>query len=377
MLSRFSSVETAAEKKRVLYEGTSVIYEGMPLCYNYDSTTNIDGYDKTDGAGTTTDEGHQNEGKYNRVEDPVTANLAFFAGVVAGSDWSGKTGTGGIWLDIYVPNGAVVPVRTDASTTVGVTLLGIANGSTLCASGGRAIALAMETVDRSTDNDIVLAILDSSRFSAYQNGVGSGQTFNGLTGAVANTVKNAFAATSGTVCGQMVHTTASGAIAAAFNVWSSLNYLAVSGSITGAGYIRAVLAQCNLAGATLNNGGLYAYALHAQLHGAVTNTLMQRAAAACFEYALSENPDTGDSSVILLYANGTEDIDSFVHMWGDGEKAGVIWRFSGCGGLSTSVLIKKMGTGGMWTNTGAWIQIPIDVEGTTYYIPAGALLSEA
>jgi len=355
----------------------------MPVCYNYDTTDNwlgVASIDFTSTASTisesgTTAEGAQNEGKFIRVEDPATANLEFFAGVVAGADHDGETGPRA--LDIYIPNGATVPVRTDASTTVGVTVLGIADGSTLCASGGRPVAIAMETDDLSSDNGAILAKLDPSVFGVYQAGVGSGQQFNGLTGAVANTMKNVFAATSGTVCGLMTHTTASGDIADSANVWSSLNYLAVTGAVTGSGYIRAVLAQCNLTGATMNNSALYAWALHAQLHGTVTNTEMQRCAAACFEYGLSENPDTGDCDVIFLYANGTEDVDSYVHMWGDGEKANFIWKFSGCGGLSTSTLIKKMGTGGMWTNTGAWVRIPIDIDGTTYYIPAGVELSEA
>ena len=105
--------------------------------------------------------------------------------------------------------------------------------------------------------------------------------------------------------------------------------------------------------------------------------MCQRVAGLAIEYGTTI-PTTGDSDVLLLYANPSGgDLDSYVHMWGDGEKATHIWKFSGCGGLSTSTLIKKMGTGGMWTNTGAWIQIPIDVAGTTYYIPAGALLSEA
>jgi len=129
MLPRFSSVQTNAEKKRVLYEGTSVIYEGMPVCYNYDTTTNVDGYDNTDGAGTTTDEGHQNEGKYNRVEDVGNDGIMAFAGVVAGSDLAGVTGNGHQWLDIYVPNGAVVPVRTGIASTRMQTLLAIKSGA--------------------------------------------------------------------------------------------------------------------------------------------------------------------------------------------------------------------------------------------------------
>ena len=67
MRSQFSYVNQSADSKRVYYQGTSVIYEGMPLCYDYDSTTNLEGYDIVDGAGSTTDEGHQNESKYRVV----------------------------------------------------------------------------------------------------------------------------------------------------------------------------------------------------------------------------------------------------------------------------------------------------------------------
>jgi hypothetical protein len=367
----------------VYYTESSTIYEGMPVCYEFDATTNwmgVDGstIDFTTTASsitesTTTAEGYQNEGKFIRVEDVDDDNVHAFAGVVAGADHAGETGP--CALDIYIPNGAIVPVRTDASTTVGVTALGIANGSQLCASGGRPVAVAWETVDRSEVNGIVLAKLDPNIF-LYQKGDAQALSYTGLTGAVANVLQNTFANTSGTVCGLLVHTTASGALAAAHNEWAVLGYMAVTGGITGAGYSRAVLGQLALSG-TINSGGAVACGIHGQITGSVTNTQMERAAAGIFEYALSENPDTGDAEVLFLYANGTEDIGSFVHMHGDGEKATHIWEFTGCGGLSTSVLIKKMGTGGMWTNTGAWIQIPINVSGTTYYIPAGAALSEA
>jgi len=166
MLPRFSTTKTAAEKKRVLYEGTSTIYEGMPLCYNYDTTDNIDGYDNTDGAGTTTDEGHQNEGKYNRVEDPSDDNIEFFAGVVAGTDKHGVTGDGATWLDIYAPNDAIVPVRTDANCTVGTTKLYLEGADLELGSIGaevgnasKLVAIAMETVDRSSTAGVVLARL--------------------------------------------------------------------------------------------------------------------------------------------------------------------------------------------------------------------------
>ncbi len=164
MLSRFSYIEQSAQKKRVLYEGTSVVYQGMPVCYNYDTTNNIDGYDAGAGAAqTTTAEGNQNEGKYVRVEDPVTANFDWFAGVVAGTEHEGKTGTGELWLEIYVPNGAIIPIRTDKNCTIG-DALGISDASQVLEAvtgdgDPLSCALCMETVDRSNTTGLVLAKL--------------------------------------------------------------------------------------------------------------------------------------------------------------------------------------------------------------------------
>lgn len=377
MADNLTAGNPRAHRVRVFFDEVStLIYEGMPVCYEYDATTNWFGGSVGDdgvvSATTTTAEGGQNEGKYIYVKIPVTANLHAFAGVVAKGGWCGKTTSAlkGIPIDIYVPNGAIVPVRTDASTTVGVTVLGIANTDTECISGGYPVGIAWETEDCSTDNAVVLAKLDPNMF------VRQAITVNALTGGVVNSLQNTFVATSGTVCGIMVHTTSSGVNATSQNNWSVLAYLAVSGGATGTGYSRASLSQLQLSG-TYNNGGLYMYGAHVQVAGTPTLTLVQRVAGLCVEYGTTV-PTTGDADVVFLYANPSGgDLNSYVHMWGDGEKADVIWKFSGCGGLSTSTLIKKMGTGGMWTNTGEWGQIPIDLNGTTFYIPYGALLSEA
>ena len=203
MLPRFSSVNPVAVKKRVLYEDTSVIYEGMPVCYNYDSTTNVDGYDNTDGAGTTTDEGHQNEGKFTRVTDPENNALMHFAGVVAGSDLHGVTGNGHQWMDIYIPNGAIVPVRCDVDTTAGVTLLAITVDSQEFGQPvegtSRVVALAMETetVLDSAGADITLARLDNN-MSIYQDLDGTALSVGaGTANHVANSINVTSAQTSG------------------------------------------------------------------------------------------------------------------------------------------------------------------------------------
>jgi hypothetical protein len=166
----------------------------MPVCYDFDATTNVLGYSKSEGGEvdcqttpTTTDEGYHNEAKYLVVEDPDSTNLLWFAGVVASGSWCGTAGTGAKWIEIYVPNGAVVPVRTGVSTTVGRTVLCIGNGLSYFAFPnasvqGRPVAFAAETVTGTSGTPVLcLAKLSPDAF-AYQtlNGtstiVGTGVT---------------------------------------------------------------------------------------------------------------------------------------------------------------------------------------------------------
>lgn len=159
-----------AHRVRVYYENASsnTIAEGMPLCYNFDTTDNWFGGSVSNGAVSatgTTAEGSQNEGKYIRVEDPALANLDWFAGVVAKGGWCGKADARA--LDIYVPNGAIVPVKTVlAATVVGRTILSInsatltfgnpttdmpdwatdSNADTAGTIDARPVAVAMETI---------------------------------------------------------------------------------------------------------------------------------------------------------------------------------------------------------------------------------------
>lgn len=153
-----------AKVKRVYYEGSDTVYEGMALCYNWDTTDNITGYEYADSAETgTTAEGNHNEGKYIRVEKPATLNFPFFAGVVAGTEREGTTGP--CWLDIFTPNGAIVPVRgTDNTTAKNNLYLGNSDYElTTTASDGALVAIAIESVNLATTEGLVLAkLLDSS-----------------------------------------------------------------------------------------------------------------------------------------------------------------------------------------------------------------------
>jgi hypothetical protein len=98
-------------------------------------------------------------------------NISAFAGIVAKGGWVGKSGPRVV--DIYVPNGAIVPVRTDQNCTLGKTILAIhTNEQFLTApfeSGGRAVAIAWETVRADTTTGLVLAKLSDTLF-IYQKG---------------------------------------------------------------------------------------------------------------------------------------------------------------------------------------------------------------
>lgn len=151
--------DQGAVTKRVYYQGTNTIYEGMALCYNHDTTANVNGLN----AGVTA-EGSQNEGKYFYVEEPSAANMQFPAGAVAVGSWCGTAGPA--FLDVIIPNGSMVPIRTNANCVLGVTVLGMAVGSNIfqavTGDGDPApMAVAMETVDRSGTTGLVLAKLTS------------------------------------------------------------------------------------------------------------------------------------------------------------------------------------------------------------------------
>lgn len=229
-----------AHRIRVYFEGGATVLEGMPVCYNYDTTDNWHGGSMTLGVVTetgTTAEGAQNEGKYIRVELPGDGNLIHFAGVVAkGSPGVGKAGPAAI--DIYVPNGAIVPVLCDVDTTTGVTILCIQEGEEeLGFSNGistsRPVAIAMETEDGLGGTaDITLAKLDPNLF-LYQTLDGTAMSIG-----------------SGTAYGAINITTST----AAFNQGPQINY---TNTGTGAGGMIGFRITCTEAGTALA-GNVYA-----------------------------------------------------------------------------------------------------------------------
>jgi len=241
-------------KKRVKFynrESSAVtIYEGMPVCYIFDTTANVLGYDK--GAGgdpksqstpDTTAEGYQNEGKFLIVETVNDDNHLWFAGVTTGAK-NGKSvaATSYEWIEIYEPNGAIVPVRVDVYTTVGVTILALEHDSQaltqpLSTSEGRPVAIAEEDGTYSSGTPgLVLARLCPNEF-IYQDSNGTALSAVGSDGGTSDVVVNRINLTTAQTAGKFT----------ALDIRATIESTASSQS-GGCGYGLALYAQADING---------------------------------------------------------------------------------------------------------------------------------
>jgi hypothetical protein len=323
---------TSKEVKRVYFEGSTAITEGMPLCYNFDTTSNVLGYDKANSTfgqtvveSATTAEGYQNEGKFLRVEIPATANLQWFAGVVAPGNWCGSNGPK--WIEIYVPNGAIVPVLAYLSAVVGKTAMAIMNGQTyfgnpnagMTNGAARWIAVAEETVDRSSTAGLVLARLNPTEFLYQSHGttklqcgttntvdvacnfinVQSQQATGGFTGLWVR-AEVATAANTDTSIAMYSEANVTGVAAASPSATrSSLN---VWGGTQTCGYMTAHLCEIYEEGANLTGGVVVApLFLRTQIDG--TNP-----PAASTHYMIYCSTDGADKPDGLLYARTADSV---------------------------------------------------------------------
>lgn len=232
-------INPIAETQKVYYTESSTIYEGMPVCFEFDATTNWRGSYVSSGAvteSTTTAEGLQNEGKYIRVEDPDADNLTAFAGVVAAGGWCGTSGPKVI--EIYVPNGAIVPVRTDLYCYVGRTILAVESASQeltvpLAASNAVPVAIAWETKDRSSTSGIVLAKLQPAMFIRQEGDANSLLCDDDATAAeTVNYINLNFAGTGGPKRGLYAVGEIAGAGHSNYGMWKFRTYINAAASQT-------------------------------------------------------------------------------------------------------------------------------------------------
>lgn len=172
------SIDPINRTKRVFWRpvtATTVLKVGQPVCYNSDAV--VDHKERTaDPAhlGLTQDtyaEGEQEfTGRMYIVEEPLTANLHAFAGIV--KSLGEKAGADGDMIEIFTPvEDVIVPVFTDENCTLDRTILGIRNASVDATYPGRPIGIAIETKDRSGTSGTIWMKFKSFGYDAI-NGAG-------------------------------------------------------------------------------------------------------------------------------------------------------------------------------------------------------------
>jgi hypothetical protein len=125
--------------KRCYLTASDTVYRGHLVCYDRDRGTAAD----------------REPERIAYVEKPAAANLHRFAGIVQ------QQVKGPGWVDIAMPTvfGEVHDVWTDLSTTQDTTILTVIPGQYHAgdATEGKAIGIALQTVDRSSTNGLVQA----------------------------------------------------------------------------------------------------------------------------------------------------------------------------------------------------------------------------
>lgn len=362
---------------------TKTIYQGEPMCYVYDTTNNILGWDKeNEEAGSTTAEGYQNEGKFLIVENVAADNMQWFAGVVAEGSWCGKQVADGSSEDIelYLANGGIVAVRTDCNCTVGTTPLCLASGSQEFTSVGRPVGLAEETKDRSGTNGIVLAKIDPNLF-LYQTDGDTAMSFDdelATTTGIVNQMYMTEAQTAGSFVPLYMHHTSTGNTSAAMNEYNILSYLSLSGTYDQTGYHRGILSQVNIGGTV--NAGCHIASIMAQLtegaSGTVTNVEHMSGLWVDCTAAKPSGTDLANHYSMVRISNGAdaeEGPDEVFYVYG-GNGIEELFDFDTClnGGGATDHFIYPLGTGADKIITsgtdGTTLKVKCDVDGTAYYL---------
>ena len=315
MADNLTAGNPRAHRVRVYYFGTSTIYEGMPVCYD-NSTTNWFGGSVSDGVVTesaTTAEGSQNEGKYIRVENPNADNCSLFAGVVTKGGWNGQTGP--LSLDIYIANGAVVPVRTDQNCLIDQTILAINTGEQELGvplrADSRSVAIARETIDRGTAG-LVLAELCPDRFIHQEVGGTALSIDDSDTTAdvVVNRIKVKSLQTGGQFTALHIHAESAAGASSNNQRGMALKVEAVV-SASVAQHVHGTTLALELTGGTV---GEYAHAVQIKLYenGATISSMSGRLSVLNLCAQVEDTPPANNYSWIYMESHGAEDPDFFL-----------------------------------------------------------------
>lgn len=248
-------------------------------------------------------------------------NISSFAGVVAKGGWCGKTGP--MVLDIYVPNGAVVPVRNDQNCVLGRTILAInSNEQYLTAplsSYARPVAIAWETVDTATTTGLVLAKLDPNIFIYQRGDNGALQVDDQDTGAmIVNRINVSFLQASGQCTALWVDAeVGSGGNPDSYDYGLAAYFQSTwrSGSIMGSSAVVGIWLNIDGGAVTVADGG-HISALQAGIYQAGDDPWTQdQTTVAAVQLSLNVEDDPGNNCLtyIRMRNDGTHDVDGIFH----------------------------------------------------------------
>ena len=166
------AIDPIAQSKRVFFRpaAADTVRVGDLVCYNWDIER-----DHKERASDPTHLGLRNDtytegaqdftGRLFIVEKPTEENIQFFAGVVKAL--GPKAGADDDMIEIWVPNGAVLPVMSDQNCVNGQTIVCVRDAvyeGSFPSNDSRPIGVAMETKDRSSIDGLVWTKVDPGMF---------------------------------------------------------------------------------------------------------------------------------------------------------------------------------------------------------------------
>jgi len=325
------AIDPIAQSKRVFFRPTTesnTIRVGDAVCYNSDiagdhkerGVGSNPPSDHIGGAGTAYAEGVQTyTGRLFIVEQPKAANFMFFAGIV--KCLGPKAGADGDMIEIFVPNGAVVPVYTDADCTFNQTLLALKDATYMptTAGWGRPIGIAMETIDRSTDNGLVWAKIDPNMF--MYSGSDDLALLIGTDEGSCGMLHHAYVESYQTA-GSLCMLDFQGELKGAGDIGSGLIKVRAKASAALSGNIKGISVGLTLATGFVE-GATFNAAVHAAIGSSGTPDLTTLYISALLaEYFIDESASVGGVpsmvSVITVHA-GTYNFDYLLHIYNAGD----------------------------------------------------------
>jgi len=359
------AIDPIAQSKRVFFHAdttTASLKVGQPVCYNSDSV--LDHKKRTSDPAHigitqhTYAEGAQDfTGRLFVVEEPLSANLHAFAGIVKAL--GPLAGADGDMIEIWVPNGAVLPCWIDQSVTTDQTVLGIRNSVANVSYPGTPIGIAKETINRTTAGLCWVKVDPNMFLYQYPN-------TNLSVGASVTDLHHSRVTSAATTGFDHLdlRTTLTGTITSG-NFKGILSYMDLSGSMAD-GYIASLHGQLNLSG-VITGSGTMLFGVMAQVHGSPTFTECSHVAAIWADTILGVAPTAGFCEVVYMSHNGAAQLDQIVYMYGNA-KVDYIWRMDACQDGAAANAIEGCLCDGTKSYDAGDVAIRVNIDGDVFYI---------